>query len=571
MSQHSADHPCDPFCDACGMLVGDQRVEKAKVAARNEAYEQAATLVSEALATARHLGDPDLVRLSRRIRDLVSLCAECHHPGCEGTHARNDAQPGGGLVAPDGAPLGTRVTSAAGRSLDLDSLLRADAGAAAMREALENVRVNLVPPFMVHEDEWVSRHNGIIDAALNTGAGRKLQEEMTALRVRADAAIRERDQALLREENTVGIMNSEVAAVQARADAADKRIAEMVIAADGDAERISALTIRAESAEAGMAALRQLLKCDECGKPATCYGVTEGRDIAVDVLLCDACVHLSLGHRQPLADAGKHLAEEQAAVKRDAVKLLDKTLEATRQRDAAICERDAARDLAQRYVNAFRDGQLHRNEKQHQPEPYTWRMWCLGDGLERTHERAAKAEDELERRKTTAFETLARVVKARDEARADVATLTSWYERKNAEIDRLTAELKETRGRESRLLERVVELEDRRIDAGAASTIGAGGRASYDAFAAAIINVTMRTWDYLPQGEQHAWNMAAAAAAMEALRYIDGWIDNKCAVYPTMLPAARGILADMRVHIRAALARLERGERLEATTPVGDE
>jgi hypothetical protein len=61
---------------------------------------------------------------------------------------------------------------------------------------------------------------------------------------------------------------------------------------------------------------------------------------------------------------------------------------------------------------------------------------------------------------------------------------------------------------------------------------------------------------------------------IEALKYIDGWIDNKLAMHqpPMMMlhDAARGILDEMRVHIRAAIARLERGGRMEATTPLAD-
>jgi hypothetical protein len=51
-----------------------------------------------------------------------------------------------------------------------------------------------------------------------------------------------------------------------------------------------------------------------------------------------------------------------------------------------------------------------------------------------------------------------------------------------------------------------------------------------------------------------------------ALNYIDGWIEHKFACYPTMYPAARAMLDDMRVHVRAAVERLKRGDGLEATS-----
>lgn len=61
----------------------------------------------------------------------------------------------------------------------------------------------------------------------------------------------------------------------------------------------------------------------------------------------------------------------------------------------------------------------------------------------------------------------------------------------------------------------------------------------------------------------------AEPTALEALKYIDGWIDNKLAM--NIVPAARWALEDeMRVHIRAAIERLENGGQLRATTPVGD-
>lgn len=61
----------------------------------------------------------------------------------------------------------------------------------------------------------------------------------------------------------------------------------------------------------------------------------------------------------------------------------------------------------------------------------------------------------------------------------------------------------------------------------------------------------------------------AEPTALEALKYIDGWIDNKLAM--NLVPAARWALEDeMRVHIRAAIERLENGKHLHATTPVGD-
>lgn len=66
----------------------------------------------------------------------------------------------------------------------------------------------------------------------------------------------------------------------------------------------------------------------------------------------------------------------------------------------------------------------------------------------------------------------------------------------------------------------------------------------------------------------------AEPAATEALKYIDGWIDNKLAMDrpPAMNldPAAKWALDEMRVHIRASLERLAKGGSLHATTPVSD-
>jgi hypothetical protein len=57
-------------------------------------------------------------------------------------------------------------------------------------------------------------------------------------------------------------------------------------------------------------------------------------------------------------------------------------------------------------------------------------------------------------------------------------------------------------------------------------------------------------------------------AKIEALRYIDGWIDNKKSM--PLVAAAGAILDDMRTHVRAAIERLLCGGALEATTPLGD-
>jgi len=62
--------------------------------------------------------------------------------------------------------------------------------------------------------------------------------------------------------------------------------------------------------------------------------------------------------------------------------------------------------------------------------------------------------------------------------------------------------------------------------------------------------------------------LALKEAHLEALRYIDGWIENKFC-QPNLAPAARGILEDMRVHIRAAISRVEAGEGLRLKTPLG--
>lgn len=61
---------------------------------------------------------------------------------------------------------------------------------------------------------------------------------------------------------------------------------------------------------------------------------------------------------------------------------------------------------------------------------------------------------------------------------------------------------------------------------------------------------------------------AMADAKMDALSYIDGWIDS--ALCMNLTPDARAILSDMRVHVLAASARLASGERMEATTPLAE-
>lgn len=55
---------------------------------------------------------------------------------------------------------------------------------------------------------------------------------------------------------------------------------------------------------------------------------------------------------------------------------------------------------------------------------------------------------------------------------------------------------------------------------------------------------------------------------IKALQYIDGWVLNK--LLQGLVPAAADILGDMRVHIHAAIERLERGERMEATSRLMD-
>lgn len=58
------------------------------------------------------------------------------------------------------------------RSEIMDAVAALRAENHALREALRNLRINLIPPFLDNEDEWVSRQNEIIDAALG-GDGKK--------------------------------------------------------------------------------------------------------------------------------------------------------------------------------------------------------------------------------------------------------------------------------------------------------------------------------------------------------------------------------------------------------------
>src|SRR4051812_12196758 len=54
----------------------------------------------------------------------------------------------------------------------------------------------------------------------------------------------------------------------------------------------------------------------------------------------------------------------------------------------------------------------------------------------------------------------------------------------------------------------------------------------------------------------------------EALRYIDGWIENKFA--QNLTPGARAILGDMQIHILAAIERIDGGLPMQSLTPLMD-
>lgn len=56
--------------------------------------------------------------------------------------------------------------------------------------------------------------------------------------------------------------------------------------------------------------------------------------------------------------------------------------------------------------------------------------------------------------------------------------------------------------------------------------------------------------------------MVESDTIVRTLEYVDGWIDNKLSL-PDLAPAACAIIDDMRIHVRAAMERVEKGDDFE--------
>jgi hypothetical protein len=127
--------------------------------------------------------------------------------------------------------------------------------------------------------------------------------------------------------------------------------------------------------------------------------------------------------------------------------------------------------------------------------------------------------------------------------------------------DKAMREMAEERAKQEALAAEAASMRDALIWCSAAEDFQVGGKARTGWERIVLRHMSLAAHPGCSQLSQ-----AKPPNATEALRYIDGWIDNKLCM--PLVPAASAILGDMRIHIRAAIERISLGEQMHATTPL---